>query len=53
MEQEYLTKPGNICKILFELSTEDMWMLSCMPQETWQGEHPDFAVPKKASNPLQ
>lgn len=37
----------------FEISTEDMWMLSCMPQETWQGEHPDFAVPKKASNPLQ
>lgn len=37
----------------FELSREDMWMLSCMPQQTWQGEHPDFAVPKKASNPLQ
>lgn len=37
----------------FELSREDMWMLSCMPQRTWQGEHPDFAVPKKASNPLQ
>lgn len=37
----------------FELSREDMWMLSCMPQETWQGEHPDFAIPKKASNPRQ
>ena len=37
----------------FELSREDIWMLSCMPQETWQGEHPDFAVPKKSSNPLQ
>lgn len=37
----------------FELSREDMWMLSCMPQQTWLGEHPDFAVPKKASNPLQ
>lgn len=37
----------------FELSREDMWMLSCMPQETWQGEHPDFAIPKKASNPQQ
>lgn len=34
----------------FELSQEDMWMLSCMPQQTWQGEHPDFAVPKKTSN---
>ena len=37
----------------FELSTEDIWMLSCMPQQTWLGQHPDFAVPKKASNPLQ
>lgn len=37
----------------FELSREDMWMLSCMPQQTWQGEHPDFAVPKKASNLFQ
>ena len=34
----------------FEISEEDMWMLTCMPQETWQGEHPDFAVPKKKSN---
>lgn len=37
----------------FELSREDMWMLSCMPQQTWLGEHPDFVVPKKTSNPLQ
>ena len=37
----------------FEISREDMWMLSCMPQQTWQGEHPDFAVPNKASNPFQ
>lgn len=36
----------------FALSREDMWMLSCMPQQTWQGEHPDFAVPKKASKPF-
>lgn len=43
----------NINVFDFELSREDMWMLSCMPQQTWQGEHPDFAVPKKASNPLQ
>jgi diketogulonate reductase-like aldo/keto reductase len=34
----------------FEISREDMWMLTCMPQETWQGEHPDFAIPKKYSN---
>lgn len=40
----------NINVFDFELSREDMWMLSCMPQQTWQGEHPDFAVPKKASS---
>lgn len=34
----------------FELSREDMWMLSCIMQETWQGEHPDFAIPKFESN---
>lgn len=33
----------------FELSAEDMWLLSCMPQYTWLGQHPDFAVPKKSS----
>lgn len=43
----------NINVFDFEISREDMWMLSCMPQQTWQGEHPDFAVPKKASNLLQ
>lgn len=37
----------------FELSREDMWLLTCMPQTTWLGEHPDFVVPKKASNPNQ
>lgn len=37
----------------FEISEEDMWMLTCMPQETWQGEHPDFAIPKKNSNKNQ
>ncbi|MDO4622125.1 MAG: aldo/keto reductase [Eubacteriales bacterium] len=34
----------------FALSREDMQMLSCMPQTTWRGEHPDFAIPNKASN---
>lgn len=29
----------------FEISQEDMSMLSCMPQETWLGEHPDFYLP--------
>lgn len=34
----------------FEISKEDMSMLNNMPQTTWLGEHPDFAIPKKASN---
>lgn len=29
----------------FEISDEDISMLSCMPQETWLGEHPDFYLP--------
>ncbi len=34
----------------FELEKADVQMLECMPQNTWQGEHPDFAVPKAVSN---
>ncbi len=34
----------------FEISTEDMSILNNMPQNTWLGEHPDFAIPKKRSN---
>ncbi len=34
----------------FELDKEDVQMLECMPQNTWQGEHPDFAIPKVKSN---
>ncbi len=37
----------------FELSEEDMDLLSCMPQNTWLGEHPDFNIPKARSNPNQ
>lgn len=29
----------------FEISEEDISLLSCMPQETWLGEHPDFYLP--------
>ena len=36
----------------FELSEEDVSMLSCMPQTTWLGEHPDFYIPTVKSNPL-
>ncbi len=34
----------------FEISTEDMQILSCMPQTTWRGEHPEFKIPTKKSN---
>lgn len=34
----------------FELSTEDMQILSCMPQNCWRGEHPEFRIPTKESN---
>lgn len=37
----------------FSLSQEDVYMLSCMPQTAWMGEHPDFAMPEKQSNPNQ
>jgi len=37
----------------FEIDLDDMWMLSCMPQTTGLGEHPDFNIPKKKSNPNQ
>lgn len=29
----------------FEISDEDMSVLSCMPQTGWLGEHPDFCMP--------
>ena len=35
----------------FELSDEDISMLSCMPQTAWLGEHPDFVIPDRKSNP--
>ncbi len=35
----------------FELTKDEMWMLSCMPQTAWLGEHPDFNIPVKRSNP--
>lgn len=34
----------------FEITPEDMSILNNMPQNTWLGEHPDFAIPKKRSN---
>ena len=35
----------------FELSDDDMSMLSYMPQTAWLLEHPDFAIPDRKSNP--
>ncbi|MCR5790182.1 MAG: aldo/keto reductase [Lachnospiraceae bacterium] len=35
----------------FELTQDEIWMLSAMPQNTWLGEHPDFFIPTKRSNP--
>ncbi len=35
----------------FEMSEDDISMLSCMPQTAWLDEHPDFAIPDRKSNP--
>lgn len=35
----------------FELSEDDVSMLTCMPQTAWLDEHPDFYIPEKRSNP--
>ena len=35
----------------FELSDDDISMLSCMPQTAWLGEHPDYVIPDMKSNP--
>ena len=35
----------------FELSEDDVSMLSYMPQTAWLGEHPDFVIPGRKSNP--
>jgi diketogulonate reductase-like aldo/keto reductase len=34
----------------FEISAEDLSILEYMPQDMWQKEHPDFAIPKAKSN---
>ncbi|MBO4902092.1 MAG: aldo/keto reductase [Lachnospiraceae bacterium] len=35
----------------FALTDDDVSMLSCMPQTAWLGEHPDFVIPDRKSNP--
>lgn len=37
----------------FSLSEEEIWMISCMPQTGWLGEHPDFHIPKVKVNQNQ
>ena len=34
----------------FELTEDELSVISCMPQTAWLGEHPDFAIPTKRSN---
>ncbi len=35
----------------FELTDDEISLLSCMPQTAWLGEHPDFVIPDRKSNP--
>lgn len=35
----------------FSLTEEEISLLTYMPQTTWLGEHPDFAIPTARSNP--
>ena len=37
----------------FTLSEEELFMISCMPQTGWLGEHPDFHIPKARLNQNQ
>lgn len=37
----------------YEITDEDMKLLSCMPQSLWSQEHPDFAVPKVSTKELR
>ncbi len=35
----------------FSLSQDDVSLISYMPQNIWLGEHPDFMIPQRKSNP--
>ena len=39
--------------VKISISAEDISILEYMPQDMWQREHPDFAIPKAESNFLQ
>jgi len=34
----------------FEITPEDYYLIACMVPTCWQKEHPDFVIPKRASN---
>ena len=42
---------GNLRVFDFSLEPDEVSMISCMQQTAWRGEHPDFAIPRKKSNP--
>ena len=42
---------ANIEVFDFNLTAEEISVLTYMPQTTWLGEHPDFAIPSARSNP--
>ena len=42
---------SNLEVVDFGLTEDDMSMLTCMPQTAWLGEHPDFVIPDRKSNP--
>lgn len=47
--KEHMISNANVFD--FELSAEDVSILSCMPQTAWLEEHPDFYIPDRKSNP--
>lgn len=42
----------NLQSFDFTINQEDMSVLSCMPQYTWLGEHPDFKLPLNKHLPV-
>ncbi|MCR5106984.1 MAG: aldo/keto reductase [Lachnospiraceae bacterium] len=47
--KEHMISNANVFD--FELTEDEISMLSCMPQTAWLNEHPDFYIPEKKSNP--
>jgi len=51
MSREHMLENADVFD--FEISQDDVWMLSCIPQTDWLGEHPDLSIPNKPSDPDQ